>query len=187
MSTPPEYIAAETDRRLATLIQAGTIESVQLGGGSTPARCRVRVGEWVSALLPWQSLGAGAVRHWSPPAVGEQCLIVSPSGEPAGGFVLPGFYADGHGQAPSNSATAVVWKFPDGAAISYDHDTGALTASGIQSASLTSAGTITIDAPTVHVTGDITCDGDVTAGSISLKNHRHGGVQTGGGNTGTPI
>ena len=29
--------------------------------------------------------------------------------------------------------------------------------------------------------------GDVKAGGISLKNHRHGGVETGSGNTSTPI
>ena len=28
--------------------------------------------------------------------------------------------------------------------------------------------------------------GDVTAGGVSLKNHRHGGVTTGSGNTGAP-
>lgn len=43
---------------------------------------------------------------------------------------------------------------------------------------------------TVHVTGDITsdknilADGDVKAGDISLKNHKHGGVQSGGSDTG---
>ena len=31
-----------------------------------------------------------------------------------------------------------------------------------------------------------TPEGDVTAGGISLKNHRHGGVETGSGNTSTP-
>lgn len=41
--------------------------------------------------------------------------------------------------------------------------------------------------------GNITCNGaitvsdDVTGGGISLKTHRHGGVETGGGTTGTPV
>ena len=39
----------------------------------------------------------------------------------------------------------------------------------------------------LHVTGTITGDTDVVTGSISLKSHHHGGVQPGGGNTGTPI
>lgn len=35
-------------------------------------------------------------------------------------------------------------------------------------------------------TGNIHSDGDTTAGSVSLKNHTHGGVQAGGSNTSTP-
>lgn len=39
---------------------------------------------------------------------------------------------------------------------------------------------VTIDAPTVEVTGD------VVAGGISLRNHTHGGVESGGSSTGAP-
>lgn len=38
----------------------------------------------------------------------------------------------------------------------------------------------------LHVSGKITSDTDVVTGSISLKNHKHGGVQTGGGVSGVP-
>lgn len=34
--------------------------------------------------------------------------------------------------------------------------------------------------------GGINADGDITAGAVSLQNHTHKGVQTGGGNTGVP-
>ena len=33
------------------------------------------------------------------------------------------------------------------------------------------------------MSGNITCNGDVIASGISLKDHTHGGVETGGGNT----
>ena len=39
----------------------------------------------------------------------------------------------------------------------------------------------------LQVEGSITTTGDVTAGTISLQNHRHNGVQPGGGQTGTPV
>lgn len=57
---------------------------------------------------------------------------------------------------------------------------------------------IEVKAPTVAITGDlevtgtihtpstITGDTDVVGGGKSLKTHTHGGVQTGGGNTGAP-
>lgn len=38
----------------------------------------------------------------------------------------------------------------------------------------------------VQVTGPITASGDITAGSISLQQHTHNGVQPGDGNTGQP-
>lgn len=50
-----------------------------------------------------------------------------------------------------------------------------------------------INAPTVrietnlHVVGAITSTGDVTAGGVSLQNHRHGGVTAGAAQTGTPV
>lgn len=51
----------------------------------------------------------------------------------------------------------------------------------------------TVDTPafTVNgaatVNGGLTVTGDATAGGVSLKTHRHGGVQTGSGQTGTPV
>lgn len=54
------------------------------------------------------------------------------------------------------------------------------------------AAKITLDAPVVETTGNLNVagatsgGGDVTAGSISLQGHTHGGVETGGSNTSTP-
>ncbi len=47
-------------------------------------------------------------------------------------------------------------------------------------------GTLAVDAPKATFTGDVEAQGDVKAGSISLRGHRHGGVQGGAGQTGTP-
>lgn len=38
-----------------------------------------------------------------------------------------------------------------------------------------------------EIDGDVRTTGDVVAGDISLRNHPHGGVQTGGGNTSRPL
>lgn len=38
----------------------------------------------------------------------------------------------------------------------------------------------------ISITGDVTVNGDVVADGISLKSHVHGGVETGGGQTGGP-
>lgn len=57
---------------------------------------------------------------------------------------------------------------------------------------ITTPGTVEVDAPTVHMTGDLTVDGSITAqgevtgNGIALSTHTHGGVQPGGGNTTAP-
>ncbi|SFU79591.1 phage baseplate assembly protein V [Pseudoduganella namucuonensis] len=178
-----DYPIAELDRRLAALIQAGVVAEVD----HASARCRVRVGEWVSALLPWLSLGAGEARHWRPPSVGEQALLVSPSGEPAAGFVLPGFYAAGHGQAGDRRAKAVAWRMPDGCLLEYDWEAGALRATGCETVSVEASGEITlkcasllVDAPRVSFKGDVSIAGNVKAGGDV---DAAGAVMDGGGNS----
>lgn len=59
--------------------------------------------------------------------------------------------------------------------------------------------TLSIEAPTVKIKGNVqitgnvntagtmASTGDMTAGSISMQGHRHGGVETGGGTSGTPV
>lgn len=51
-----------------------------------------------------------------------------------------------------------------------------------QSIVITASGGVTVNAPTVTVPA-----GDVIASGISLVHHVHGGVQSGGGNTGQPV
>ena len=47
-------------------------------------------------------------------------------------------------------------------------------------------GTVSIEASKITANCDFETSGDVKAGSISLKQHTHGGVQTGGGKTSPP-
>lgn len=49
------------------------------------------------------------------------------------------------------------------------------------------APTVTIDATNVNVTGTLTAATDVITNGKSLKTHVHGGVQSGGSNTGAPV
>lgn len=176
-----QWVSAEHDRRIAAMIQAGTVEEVDYA----TARCRVRVGDWVSAWVPWQTLSGGAVRHWNPPSVGEQCMMMSPSGEPANGFVLPGFYTQQHQGAPANTGNVIAWAMPDGAAIEYNHATGTLNAVGVKVAIIRASQAIKIYCDDVQIEGNVTITGDldvtgiihsdtdVLADSISGKAHDH--------------
>lgn len=108
---------SETDRMLSGMLMAGTIAAVDYAN----ARVRVTSGDWTSAWLPWAAVAAGQVRHWRPPSVGEQAMILSPSGQPEQGMVMPGFYTDQHGQANDNRPNITAQDWPDGAREHYDH------------------------------------------------------------------
>jgi len=169
-------------RRLENLIRLGTIAVVD----HQAARCTVSTGGLSVPNLPWLALRAGDSSDWDPPTVGEQCILVAPSGEPALGVALVGLYSQQR-PAPSNSATVRRRKYPDGAVIDYDHASHTLSATlpaGGQ-AQLTAPGGVTI-LGNVDITGTVTVSEDVLAAGISLVNHKHGGVQTGSGTTAVP-
>ncbi|SFO51601.1 phage baseplate assembly protein V [Variovorax sp. OK605] len=139
----------ELQRLIENLVRAGTILAVDTEG----YKCRVKSGGLETNWLRWFARRAGDVRHWSPPIVGEQCMVFSPGGDMAAGFVLVGIFSDGmpaNGDSPNVERTT----YPDGAVIEYDHAASALKAT------LPEGGTADITVPdsiTVHCkTADVT-------------------------------
>lgn len=199
----------ELSRLLENLIRIGTVHSVDYG-----KRCvRVQTGELLTAWLPWLERRAGETGTWSPPTVGEQVIVLSPSGTVAAGIVLAGLPSNLK-DTPSHSADEQVIRFPDGATFTYNHAAGHLAVSGIKTATISASDSITLDTPHTHCTGKLTADdlltynnglagvegdngnsvtgsfrvtnGDVVADNISVKGHVHGGVLAGGGDTQGP-
>jgi phage baseplate assembly protein V len=103
-------------RRLENLLRAGTIEQVD----HDAALVRVRTGGLLSSWVRAFARRAGVVREWSPPSVGEQCLLCSPGGDLANGFALVGLYSDEH-PANDNRANTEATLYPDGSLVEYDH------------------------------------------------------------------
>lgn len=180
-------------RVIGNIIQIGTIETVDLA----EATCRVRVGDTVTGDICWIVQRAGKTRTWSPPSVGEQCLLICPEGDTDGALALLGIFSDAN-PAPSTEAIDLI-RFDDGALISYDAATHLLVAQ------LPDGGKVQIDAPggvkitgpveiigAVKIAGDVDINGkatasdDVVGGGKSLKSHKHTGVTAGGGVSGLP-
>ncbi|KVP24283.1 baseplate assembly protein [Burkholderia multivorans] len=113
-----DYALGEIDRRMACMVQHGTVEEVSY----QPPLCRVRIGDWVSDWMPWKTAAAGVVRFWRPPSVGEQASMFAPSGELAGAYAAPGYYSDQHGGSARSSPSETAWDYPDGASEVYDHE-----------------------------------------------------------------
>jgi phage baseplate assembly protein V len=169
-------------RRLENLIRLGTIAEVD----PKPPRCRVKTGGLLTGWLPWFAVRAGEDREWDMPSVGEQCVVFSPSGNPAVGVVFVGFYSDAC-PAPDDSPTRHRRTYRDGAILDYD------TASHTLRALLPAGGQVEIEAPggvtilgDVVITGLVTVSEDVVAAGISLVKHVHGGVLVGSAKTDKP-
>ena len=191
---------AALSRLIENLIRLGTVAEVDHGSlqDKRPARVRVQSGELLTGWLPWAALRAGTTRDWDPPTVGEQVLVLSPSGQTAQGIAITGLFS---ALIPANGDRAGLHRrtYPDGAVLEYDSVTHRLRAvlpeGGVTD--LISPGGINIVGPINHqgdyiqtgnqnVTGKVVVSEDVVAGGISLVKHKHGGVQSGGAQTGAP-
>ncbi|MFC0669465.1 phage baseplate assembly protein V [Azotobacter chroococcum] len=173
---------ADLTRRLENLIRFGTVAEVD----PAKPRCRMKTGGLVTAWLPCFTLRAGEDRTWDPPSIGEQGIVFSPSGDPATGAVLVGLNSDAF-PAPDNDPSRHRRTYRDGAVIEYD------TATHTLRATLPGGGKVDIVAPggvtilgDVTITGLVTVSEDVVAAGISLVQHVHGGVLSGGATTGGP-
>ena len=106
---------ADLARLLENIVRFGTVEAVQM----QPPRVQVKSGNITTAWRPWLNLRAGADREWDPPTIGEQVVLLSPSGNLAQGVVLTGLFSD---LIPANGARAGLHRrtYRDGAVIEYD-------------------------------------------------------------------
>lgn len=156
------FAAAEADRRAANFIQLGVVTSVAAGVA------RVRIGDLETPALPVAQLRAGALSFWWMPTVGEQVIVVCPSGDVARGIVLAGVYA---GNAPSSNLDEPFIDLAGGRMVIN----GSIEVRGSISAT-----------ENVTVAGSMDVAGDVTASDISLVTHVHGGILRGGATTDEP-
>lgn len=178
----------DTQRLIGDLAREGVVVSVDHAAGTA----RVEFAdELTTGDIPWFASRAGSTRTWSPPAIGEQVMVLSPEADTARGVIIGSLSSDAHPH-PANDASTLT-EYADGARIGYDPKSHALTAI------LPGGATVHIDADGgLSLKGDVTVDGDIkSTGTImaatdvvgagkSLKNHVHMGVQSGGALSGKP-
>lgn len=169
---------SELNRKIANLIKQGTVAEVDVAKG----RVRVKHGELVSEWLPYFVPAAGGVSVHRPPSVGENCIILSPSGETAAGMVLCGMASQAHSQ-PSYSADETVVKFPDGAVAKYNHASSAMQITGIKTGQVVAAQSITLDTPDVVCTGNLTVNKKTTSQGLLTYQSGMSGANGNGGQT----
>lgn len=138
-----------------------------------------------------------------PPSPGEQVVIACIGGNPETAMIIGSLWSDAN-PAPGKSLKEIVVSAPDGAVFRYDADAGALSASGMKTATLQASVSVTLDTPVVECTdllrtatldvtkggkmsGNIThSGGNFTSNGITVHTHKHGGVKGGSDSTGGP-
>ncbi|MDE9455901.1 phage baseplate assembly protein V [Xenorhabdus bovienii] len=167
-------------RRLRNLIRIGIITQVDTPRGL----CRVRTGNLETDWLHWLTARAGHTRTWWAPSVDEQVLLLSIGGDLTTAFVLPAIFSNEF-PAPSASPEAAHICFPDGAVMEYEPQSGALTVTGIQTATVTASVSVHITAPEITCvartritleTPEVICTQLMSTGNLIVRN---GGKMTG--------
>lgn len=187
-----DFAVAELGRRLSNIIRVGVIADLD----TEDARVKVEflgteespgiLTDW----LPWITTRAGDDISWWAPTVGEQVLLLSPSGEIGAGIVLPAIYSN---QKPPNGNTQSIRRvtYSDGTMIEYDKEQSKLSVNCVGSVELIAAGDVsvesggnvsvvaagfvdiqsseaTVTASQVTINGEVAINGNVTvSGNIS--------------------
>lgn len=107
----------EQDQRLARIVMPGKVKEVD----AENYRVRLVLGvdaetgeEVLSPSVKWQSGSAGQVKDWSPPAVGEEMLLVSPSGVVGSGSrAMFGTFDEADNPPPTDQGDERVWVMGD--------------------------------------------------------------------------
>ena len=148
---------ADLARLLENIVRFGTVEAVQM----QPPRVQVKSGNITTAWRPWLNLRAGADREWDPPTIGEQVVLLSPSGNLAQGVVLTGLFSD---LIPANGDRDGLHRrtYRDGAVIEYDSIAKHLRATLPGTAEVTAVGDISLTSGgkiKIAATGDVVITG----------------------------
>ncbi len=164
MSVVSPIDLANLARRLANVVRVGTVAEADYA----PALLRVDLGDLTTDWLPWLTRRAGGDVDWWAPEVGEQVVLLAPSGELAQAVVMPALYQSAT-PAPADVETVRRTTFADGTTVEYDRAAHHLT---VTVAGPSAQVAVEIDGEAhVHTTGAATVavDGsaDVTVGQAA--------------------
>ena len=102
--------ADESNRQFLNGCRKGTVLAAD------GALCRVASGGIKTDWIQWFALFAGDTSDWLAPSIGEGVMLLCPSGGPAQGIALRGFYSEDF-PPPSTDPNRHVRKYRDGALV----------------------------------------------------------------------
>ncbi|CAM3416767.1 hypothetical protein GCM10016272_01720 [Psychrobacter glaciei] len=184
---------AETQRRLHNIATIGTVTHID----ADSALMRLAVGDNVTDWVNIPTIAAGSISAWRCPSIGEQYLLVSPSGELANAIPVISLYSDHH-PSPSTDPNEIRIRYNNTDFCSIDVVKSQLTMH-ISETLIRSKTSIVLDTPKTRMTGSlqvdkgihsdeaIKSDDEVYAKEIKLGNHGHRNVKSGSDTSGDPV
>jgi phage baseplate assembly protein V len=164
-------MSAELHRRLENLIRFGTIKTIHPAKPFTTVT--VTIGEITTAKLRFLTLRAGKTKTWDPPTIGEEVMVLSPSGVLEMGVAIAGFNNKDN-PSPSDNLDQTIRVFEDGCILAYDvssHHLSAILPPG-GTVELTANGGVTVNANgglTINaVSGGTTHNGNLTVNGSTV-------------------
>lgn len=144
MNHETDFTLAENVRTAENAIRIGTVAELD----AENARVRIKIGDLLTDWIPWLVHRAGDDVSWWCPSIGEQILVLSPSGDFAQAVCVSGIYSD---TIPANAIDPMkhLVTYKDQAVFEYDKTTHSLNIT------LPTGGTVNVVAD-LHVTGNIT-------------------------------
>jgi len=136
---------SESDRREGGIFRLGKVVACDY----KRAMVQVMIDQGITTdWLPWASCAAGFVRIWNPPREGEQCMVLSPSGEPHQAVAVPGAWCNQFPPPDSDKDTFLI-QFADGSFI--NHKSGQLHLHAEGELKLTSGGKLSLQAERIDL------------------------------------
>ncbi|KAA5603029.1 phage baseplate assembly protein V [Roseospira marina] len=118
----PNRDLTDLERRVANVVRFGVVSAADYAR----ARVRVTAGAITTGWLPFVTARAHDHVTWCPPEVGEQVVVVAPTGDLAQGVVIGAVYRDAY-PAPESRPTLDRTVYADGSTVAYDREAHAFT------------------------------------------------------------
>lgn len=173
---------AEIERRLSNLSRIGTIAEADY----SKALVRVLADGFTTEWLPWITRRAGGDIDWWAPEVGEQVLVIAPSGLMEDAFVIPALYSNSRPE-PEQSPDKHTVRYANGDFVTHDRSNGSwliqcageITVQAGGPVTIIAAGPVLVQAPSVTLdTPDTTCTGNLTIAKNLAIQGGSGGTST---------
>jgi phage baseplate assembly protein V len=104
-------------KKIDNLVQIGTICEVD---SKNRALARVTILGRVTDFLPVFSMSSKFKKHWIPPRVKEQVMVISPFGSGQSGVILRGIFNKNCREPSDSLSSSEVVEYEDGTKIKYD-------------------------------------------------------------------